>query len=156
MFCRHCGKEVFDEAFVCPSCGGQLRHIPTAQPAPQTNRRAKFAKVSRILSTVTAILNGVALGFWLMKIIGTVIGFKGGETGEHVGAWMMVYGWIFSMIFALIACEAGTAGFVFGLIQKDNRKVKRFAIIVFVVSVVLATVGVFDLFHLSLISELSV
>ena len=28
MFCRYCGKEVLDQAYMCPSCGRMLKELP--------------------------------------------------------------------------------------------------------------------------------
>ena len=31
-FCQHCGKEIMDEAVICPGCGCAVKAINTAQP----------------------------------------------------------------------------------------------------------------------------
>ena len=48
MFCNHCGKEIPDEAVICPHCGCQIKSL---QPAQKTSNSAKtLAIVGFILS----------------------------------------------------------------------------------------------------------
>ena len=48
-FCTHCGKEIFDEAVICPGCGCAVQNqaAPVKVAVP---KRAKNAKVFGILS----------------------------------------------------------------------------------------------------------
>lgn len=51
MFCQKCGKELFDEAVVCPSCG-----VPTKRPA--VTKDVPNHMVGAILTTIFCCLIG--------------------------------------------------------------------------------------------------
>ena len=42
MFCKHCGKEISDDAYLCVNCGKLVKDIPenTTNTQPQTNGMA--------------------------------------------------------------------------------------------------------------------
>ncbi len=164
MFCRHCGREVMKEAYICPSCGGAIKPFPQtdyfAQPAETPQKgKPRLQRLSRIFSNLGAIFNGIGLGFFLLQIVGWVIIFAvNGYTGAHQNAegivygWytdilllatmFILYGWIFSLIFVAIAAEAATAGFVMGLIQAEDKAVKKRGIVIFIVTMVTTLLAV--------------
>lgn len=166
MFCRHCGRAVMEQAYVCPSCGGLIKPLPQAEyvaqptPAPNpSNKKKRLARLSHIFSKLGGIFNGIGLGFFLLELIGWAIIFAvNGYTGAHQNAdgivygwygdiilWatmFILYGWMFSLIFVAVAAEAATAGFVMGLIQAEDKAVKKRGIVVFVVTMVTTVVAV--------------
>lgn len=52
MFCKNCGKEVDDQAVICPYCGVQLGKIENGKPANET---CTLAIVGFILSFFISI-----------------------------------------------------------------------------------------------------
>lgn len=74
-FCTHCGKEIFDEAVICPGCG-----CSTGTASVQTKRTdlisklAEKVKTNAIIWLVIGILQVVAgiLGEWLVLIVGVL------------------------------------------------------------------------------------
>lgn len=155
-----------EQAYVCPSCGGLIKPLPqaeyVAQPTPTptpSNKKKRLARLSHIFSKLGGIFNGIGLGFFLLQIIGWVILFAmNGYTGAYQGTdgfvydWygdilllatmFILYGWIFSLIFVAIAAEAATAGFVMGLIQAEDKAVKKRGIIIFILTMVTMVVAV--------------
>ena len=39
MFCKKCGKELFDEAVICPQCGCATENSAPVQKSEQINKR---------------------------------------------------------------------------------------------------------------------
>ena len=155
-----------DQAYVCPSCGGLIKPLPQAEyPAQPTqtpnpsNKKKLLAKLSRIFSKLGGIFSGIGLGFFLLQIIGWVIlfamngyssayqnadGIVYGWYGDIIlwGTMFILYGWLFSLIFVAVAAEAATAGFVLGLIQAEDKAVKKRGIVVFIFTMVTMVVAV--------------
>lgn len=67
MFCKKCGKEIKDDAVVCPYCGVQVGNFST--PTPKTN--------------VLAIV-GVIFAF-LMPVVGLICSIIGKNKVEECG-----------------------------------------------------------------------
>lgn len=67
MYCQKCGKEIMDEAVVCPGCGCATAPMRYAAPAVQSQPQEETATLAT-LSIVFAILIP-AVGF-IMSIIG--------------------------------------------------------------------------------------
>lgn len=66
-YCEKCGKEILDEAVVCPSCGCSTQTTPASAPASVANDKAENPKTARF-----------ALGFaFLFPIVGIIFGIKG-------------------------------------------------------------------------------
>ncbi len=36
MYCKNCGQQIDDNAFVCPHCGVAQRYVPQVQPIPDS------------------------------------------------------------------------------------------------------------------------
>jgi len=96
MFCTNCGKEVNDNAYICPYCGKLLNdtQAPTqmqASSAQPTNGKKNqvlgilstaFAGIVLILSLISrfvSIQGGMAYSFfhWLFSITAIVLGIVG-------------------------------------------------------------------------------
>ena len=166
MFCRFCGKQVLDEAYMCPSCGCMIRPLPQAVApvtveAPISNEPSKAHKtlhrLSKNFTKVGVILNAIGFAFTILSIIFMIIGLVGAEEYGYLSQLssstmeelnyaeeMMATGIIFWYVFGLygliavaVSSELSTVGFVFSLIQKVDPSIKKKSIPVFVVSMVL-------------------
>ena len=73
MFCKNCGKEVYDNAIICPHCGFQLKSIEQANRvvAPQENNNT-IALVGFIMSFLVTIAGLICsiIGFNRAKNLG--------------------------------------------------------------------------------------
>ena len=65
MFCRVCGKEINDEAVICPHCGCSVKDEPTVSKSASGEKTGK----SNVMSIVGFILSLVSL---LISLFGTV------------------------------------------------------------------------------------
>lgn len=156
MFCRHCGKQLADEAYVCPSCGGLIRPLPTVAPAPAVaapQRKERLERLSKIFTKIGIIFNAVAFGLVILTWIGLVISmisldgfYSHAYEAEYdlvilYGVLLCVYAWIFSVLVSAIGFELSTAGFVLGIIQKYDEGIKRKSTVVFIWGIILFTVS---------------
>ena len=73
-FCQHCGKEVLDEAVVCPGCGCSLQS--------QTVKKSFFTQCTEILKKNTKPLIVVAAVAAVAIIVGLIISFAGTTLNE--------------------------------------------------------------------------
>ncbi|MBD5636749.1 MAG: hypothetical protein HDP28_02865 [Clostridia bacterium] len=60
MFCRHCGKELADEAFMCPGCGSPTGTAPIKQEVKKEDESGEKTSHHSGLSTIAFILSLIA------------------------------------------------------------------------------------------------
>lgn len=145
MFCRFCGQQTRDEAYVCPACGGQLKafpaelfqdQIPYARP---TQPSRKFFRLAKIFSIIATALSGITLlgGAWFvfMLCMGMVLGGDGGL----LLVIFSVYG-MFAMVgFAPFALTTGIMAFVFK--KKSLQPTGKFPIFAFIFGITAFVIG---------------
>lgn len=92
MYCKHCGKELAESAFMCPDCGtptGKMHAGSIKSPAAKTGRIASVSGFAlSIISFVTAIV------LVTLEIVGRN-GFLGSElyvTAGLIGLVLNIYG----------------------------------------------------------------
>ncbi|MBQ8394740.1 MAG: zinc ribbon domain-containing protein [Clostridia bacterium] len=169
MFCRFCGNEVHDEAYICPSCGRQIKAFPNdfaeepvqpaelapiEQPTPPKGK-ATVKRLSRVFGTLGIVFNALGFAFmlatllgWIMLMVGEAqVDYYASEPYFVIGTLFLMYGGIFGLIFTAFATEFATAAFVLGLIQKEDRTLKRRSIGVFVASMVIMALFIFVFFY---------
>ena len=83
MFCKHCGKEIDDEAVICPNCGVQVGDL-----SPQKNTTNILAIIGFILAFIMPIA-GLAC---------SIIGKKQAETCGGNGKTLASAGIVISVI----------------------------------------------------------
>lgn len=90
MFCRICGKEIHDEAVICPSCGCQVKETAatTSQPEKEQKKANILCIIGFVLSLVSLIIalyGVVAIAGLVLSIIGVVQTNKKGERLKGLG-----------------------------------------------------------------------
>ena len=82
MYCRICGKEVLNEAIICPHCGCSLEKVPPAKEIPTPSKTNVFCILGFILACVSLIIDLLCLfslsGF-ILSVIGVVRANKNNE-----------------------------------------------------------------------------
>ena len=68
MFCKNCGKEIDDNAVVCPHCGVQVSPAYSAAPVQAAPQKNTIALVGFILSLFTAIIGLICSIVGLTKV----------------------------------------------------------------------------------------
>ena len=74
-YCTHCGKELFDEAVICPGCGCAVSTEPAqAKQADLVRKLSEKVKTNAIIWLVIGILQVLAgvFGQWLILIVGVL------------------------------------------------------------------------------------
>ena len=84
MFCKNCGKEINDNAVVCPHCGVQVGKVETSSDGKKNN----MALIGFILSFFIAIAG----------LICSIIGYKRAKEEGLDGKGMALAGIIISAI----------------------------------------------------------
>lgn len=65
MFCKSCGKEINDQAVVCPYCGvqtGAFQNIPQQPAQPYAQNDADETNVGLVILSVLIPIVGIILG----------------------------------------------------------------------------------------------
>ena len=78
MFCKTCGKEVHDNAVICPYCGCALKEMPT-QTINVTNvtHQEKRTSLLGVLGFILALVSWFYDPFFAFSIIGFVLSLLG-------------------------------------------------------------------------------
>ena len=98
MFCNSCGKEVANEAVICPGCGGRLRGNGVAA---NTAKNSNTALILGVLGIIFAWL--FALVGHILSIIGIVLGVKEYKvSGKAAGLILSVIGEICAITSSII------------------------------------------------------
>ena len=74
MYCYHCGKEIADEALMCPNCGA---------PTKNTNAVTKQEEVTPVVSSVVNIKS--------LSVVGLILSVVAFVTGIVFGAFFFTY-----------------------------------------------------------------
>ena len=101
MYCAKCGKQLLDEAVICPGCGCMVKNVTLGNPAPTNQKKVQISLILGIIGIVSAWL--YALGGHILSIIGIVFGVKEyKETGNMIGLVLSIIGEVCSVISSLI------------------------------------------------------
>ncbi len=93
MYCKHCGKELAESAFMCPDCG-----TPTGKMHAPGNIKSPAAKTGRIASVsgfALSIISFVTTTVLVTLVIVHMNGFLGSElyvTAGLIGLVLNIYG----------------------------------------------------------------
>lgn len=91
MFCKTCGKEISDEAVVCPECGCLTHNEAVTTESEQAKKGSKTSTILGIIGIVVAWF--FALAGHIVSIIGIVTGIKEyKETGKMTGLVLSIIG----------------------------------------------------------------
>ena len=75
MYCKNCGKEIDDNAVVCPNCGVAVQTLTPAAPAAIHNPSGKGLCISGFVVSLLSLWFGAY--FCIMSIIGLVLSAVG-------------------------------------------------------------------------------
>lgn len=103
MYCSVCGKEVMDEALVCPSCGCMIvkDSIKTSVDPFVTDKKTQTSVILGIVGIVSAWL--FALVGHIASILGIILGIREyKETKKTTGLILSIIGEVCSIISSII------------------------------------------------------
>lgn len=78
MFCRHCGKEISDEAFMCPDCGTPTierknKNIEKPDQSQNSDAKEKGISVIGFLFALIAFITGIIFGSFFFVFSASVV-----------------------------------------------------------------------------------
>lgn len=105
MYCSVCGKEIMDEAVICPGCGCMVNVKTTT---PSKNQLEKKTSVSLILGIIGIVFAWLfALVGHIVSIIGIVFGIKEYKESEKMtGLVLSIIGEVCSIFSSIIGAVA--------------------------------------------------
>lgn len=136
MFCKNCGKEVADGAFVCTGCGclvDETHHnkvvLEERKKAP-SNKITVLLKVFLIISISCALLSMACFAIAVALSSGWLYG------SSNVSVYLNADWCVFTFCCSL--CHLGTAipAFIFGLKEKQEQGLKFIALMNFIASII--------------------
>lgn len=107
MYCSVCGKEVMEEAVICPGCGCMIKKEGTKTSAASsgTNKKTQASVILGIIGIVFAWL--FALVGHIVSIIGIILGIKEyKETEKMTGLILSIVGEVCSIFSSIIGAVA--------------------------------------------------
>ena len=108
MFCKICGKEINDQAIICPHCGCQVGSTTEIEKTSSKKKANLFCILGFVLSLVSlliALYGIVAIAGLVLSIIGVVQTNKNGERlkGLGIAGICVAAGSLIYTIYTLIA-----------------------------------------------------
>lgn len=105
MFCQKCGKEIMDEAVICPGCGCMVKNaekpVVAEITAENTGTPKKTSMILGIIGIVVAWL--FALAGHVVSIIGIVLGIKEYKrSGKMTGLVLCIIGEVCAIFSSII------------------------------------------------------
>lgn len=105
MFCKNCGKEVNDNAVICPNCGVQLAQLKGSNAVDETKSNS-MAVIGFILSFFISIAGLICSIIAYRKCRDEGLGGKGlAVAGIIISAVSMVFSFIYIIAVSAIACS---------------------------------------------------
>lgn len=113
MYCKTCGKEINDDAVVCPACGCAVKTEETKKPAKKLNVLGLIGFILGLVSWLISLWGIVAIAGLVLSIVGLVQCVKDGGgmkgfpiAGIAVSAVSLVY-----TVYVLIVAAAIIAAY---------------------------------------------
>ena len=66
VYCSECGKQISDQAAVCPNCGNPIREIQMAEVEQQTREYYKEQNKSQLFINIVCFLGAMFAGYKVM------------------------------------------------------------------------------------------
>lgn len=140
MYCKYCGKEVDNDAVICPGCGKltdkgsqvmkPVSALPVSNVQPKAQKKESLSKGTILALTAFFCY---AVGMMLNTIV-TLIGVIDklnvpGSTAGQVGVLIV------SGIFSVLTIAFGIASFVISCIEKDSLYKRIFPLVMMIVGI---------------------
>ena len=159
MFCRFCGKQIRDEAYVCPACGGHVKAFPPSvspaypqaqAPAP-AGRKPAIKRLCRVFGTLGIAFNAVAFGAFILQIISWILivvcamqeTYAAAEPYLKWAVYCGTFAWVIGAITISLGADFSITAFVFGKIQKEDKYLNRRATGAFIGAMILLGIWLF-------------
>ncbi len=153
MFCRYCGKEILDEAVLCPHCGVMVKNVdfsalqaqakvqqPQALQGQTEVKKVdnactdelKTTRLTRIFGIISAVFIGLSLAIVLSGLFSYLYYYEGYFDPEYNTE--LYDATAAALLFGFVALGTGITTFVLGLKQK-NVGVRYVSTVIFIASI---------------------
>ena len=106
MFCKNCGKEVNDNAVICPHCGVQLAQLKGGKAEEESKANNSMAIIGFVLSFFISIAGLICSIIAYKKCRDEGLSGKGfAIAGIAISAASMVIAFIYIIAASAIACS---------------------------------------------------
>ena len=159
MFCRYCGNEVLEQAYMCPACKNMLKALPTekfvteqesdaSKESAKSPKRDKFKVAGMVLSIVCIVLSAVQILFLFGAFSAFATALWGMEYTQDdwaalgwFGVVLFAYSWVISMALSPFSTATGIVGFIFGR-KTEHKKVKKLSLVSFILAMIALTIAI--------------
>ena len=154
MFCSNCGKELLDNAVVCPGCGCMVVGKESLFNQDQTNSNVA-KKSSKGIKNIQGIMGIIGFALLTVAILFSVLAIS--ETIVIVDTYWNTYdvyiGTAFvdidyalaSMIFSLVGLIAITIAFIMAIVKKDSQLLTYILIFILSISITISYILLYSL-----------
>ena len=158
MFCKYCGKEILDQAVLCPHCGMMVKNVdfsalqeqakPMAQPTQFSQPTAQIqseltedekaanelrtAKLARIFGIIAAVFIGLSLAVVISGIYSYLYYYQGYSSSQYSSE--LYESASAALLFGFVSLGGGIASFVLGL-KQTNAAVRYISTVIFIASI---------------------
>ncbi len=135
MFCKNCGNELSDNAYVCPKCGCLAGETSEAKPVAVVENESNDKDKKQLLVRVFLILT---IGFIFSALTCSILAVAAMDiyvTDYYVELYTNSAWTVIAFVDGLLALGFGIATFVLGL-KRADKLLKMMSIICFVLSII--------------------
>ena len=155
MFCRYCGKEILDEAVLCPHCGVMVKNVDFSALQGQVQAKVqqpqalqgqtevkkvdnactdelKTTRLTRIFGIISTVFIGLSLAIVLSGLFSYLYYYEGYFDPEYNTELYDATAAAF--LFGFVALGTGITTFILGLKQK-NVGVRYVSTVIFIASI---------------------
>ena len=155
MFCRYCGKEILDEAVLCPHCGVMVKNVDFSALQGQAQAKVqhpqalqgqtevkkvdnactdelKTTRLTRIFGIISTVFIGLSLAIVLSGLFSYLYYYEGYFDPEYNTE--LYDATAAALLFGFVALGTGITTFVLGLKQK-NVGVRYVSTVIFIASI---------------------
>ena len=139
MFCRKCGKELSDNAYVCTNCGVLTGKgaVEKREKKPITGQNAECAddketSLAKLFGMLAFIFIAISISVLFIPLITRGYYSVGHNNLRYYGYEATFY--VIAVIMSVIGLGLGITGFVLGLKQK-NDAIKFITTLIFIFSI---------------------
>ena len=140
MFCKNCGKEVAENAYVCTGCGCLVdKASPTKTSIVEEMEKQPANKITLLLKIFLIIsITCAALGFACTAIACAASEGWGYSSSNHFYVYVYPnFGWsLFAFCYSFFYLGTAIPAFIFGLKEKKEQSLKFISLMNFIISII--------------------
>lgn len=162
MFCRNCGKELCEQAYVCPDCGCLVSNVTKAKEETSVIARVRDEMEKKSLLKIFLMISfaflcaALMFAFFAVVDLGMDINVDAHYSYSYKDIYAYAYGYTFlrteyvipACILTLLALGTGIVSFVFGLKEETKESMKLISIFNFMLCVAMTGISIFMLCYI--------